>query len=217
MLGACLSRAQKEIKESPHLRKMADVEYAAPKSEKKVLETSLTFANECWEELETQTDTLKKEISKLKLQLSWTKKWVRHVQEKFSLSLRQIPSLVSAKQIHKAIRCPDLEMWDGNSWDNDDNDELEENSDYDLAPELRPSRPLVKTETTDEGGEQARTTVRTVLWSPAELAKWQEKSSRRPEEFEMESVCRVSLARGHQILLDEEEVGGCWGPGSNYY
>jgi len=41
-----------------------------------------------------------------------------------------------------------------------------------------------------------------------------------PEEFEMESVCRVSLTGGHQILLDEEEAGGCWGPGgttTNYY
>jgi len=50
-------------------------------------------------------------------------------------------------------------MWDGDFWDSDDNDELEENSDYDLASEPIPIRPLIKTETTDEGGEQARTTV----------------------------------------------------------
>jgi len=62
-----------------------------------------------------------------------------------------------------------------------------------LAPEPIPIRPLIKTETTDEGGEQARTTVRTIPWSPAELAKLQEKYSKHPEESETEYVCRVSL------------------------
>jgi len=29
----------------------------------------------------------------------------------------------------------------------------------------------------------------------------------------MEYVCRVSLTGGDRILLNEEEAGGCWGPG----
>jgi len=36
--------------------------------------------------------------------------------------------LVSAKQIHHLIQCADPETWDGDIWDSDDNDELEENS-----------------------------------------------------------------------------------------
>jgi len=124
-----------------------------------------------------------------------------------------IPCSVSAKQIRKLIQYADPETWDGDIWDSDDNDELEENSDYDLAPEPIPIRPLIKTETTNEGGEQARTTVRTIPWSPAELAKLQEKYSRCPEESEIEYVSRVSLTRGDRILLNEEEAGGYWGPG----
>jgi len=121
--------------------------------------------------------------------------------------------LVSAKQIHHLIQCADPETWDGDIWDSDDNDELEENSDYILAPEPIPIRPLIKTETTDEGEEQACTIVRTIPWSLAELVKLQEKYSRHPEEPEMEYVCRVSLTRGDRILLNEEEARGYEGPG----
>lgn len=43
VLGACLSCAQKEFKESPPPARIAHVEYPALKSENKVLETSLAF------------------------------------------------------------------------------------------------------------------------------------------------------------------------------
>lgn len=56
--------------------------------------------------------------------------------------------------------------------------------------------------------------MRTIPWSPAELAKLQEKYSRRLEESETEYVWRVSLmVGGNRVLLSEEEAGGCWGPG----
>ncbi|GAB0207183.1 hypothetical protein GRJ2_003183900 [Grus japonensis] len=122
-----------------------------------------------------------------------------------------MPSSVSAKQIHKLIHCADPETWDGDIWYDNDNDELVEN--FDLTPEPVPIRPLIKTETTNEGDDDVRTTIRTIPWSPAELAKLQEKYSRNPEESETEYVWRVSLTGGDRILLSEEEAGGYWGPG----
>ncbi|GAB0208766.1 pol-like protein ENS-3 [Grus japonensis] len=122
-----------------------------------------------------------------------------------------MPSSVSAKQIRKLIHCADPKTWDGDIWYDNDNDELVE--DFDLTPEPVPIRPLIKTETTNEGDDDVRTTVRTIPWSPAELAKLQEKYSRNPEESETEYVWRVSLTGGDRILLSEEEAGGYWGPG----
>ncbi|GAB0182736.1 hypothetical protein GRJ2_000738900 [Grus japonensis] len=122
-----------------------------------------------------------------------------------------MPSSVSAKQIRKLIHCADPKTWDGDIWYDNDNDELVEDSD--LTPEPVPTRSLIKTETTGEGDDDVHTTVRTVPWSPAELAKLQEKYSRNPEESETEYVWRVSLTGGDQILLSEEEAGGYWGPG----
>jgi len=55
-----------------------------------------------------------------------------------------------------------------------------------VAPEPIPIQPLIKTETTNEGGEQSHATVQTIPWSPVELAKLQGKYSRRPEESKME-------------------------------
>ncbi|GAB0206879.1 hypothetical protein GRJ2_003153500 [Grus japonensis] len=105
-----------------------------------------------------------------------------------------MPSSVSAKQIRKLIHCADPETWDGDIWYDNDNDELVE--DFDLTPEPVPIRPLIKTETTNEGDDDVRTTVRTIPWSPAELAKLQEKYSRNPEESETEYVWQVSLTGG---------------------
>jgi len=145
---------------------------------------------------ETEIYSLKGEIGCLKFQLFWANRREKHLEEKLNLSLNPIPSSVSAKQVHKLIQYVDPETWDGDIWDSDDNGELEENSDYDLASEPIPIPPLIKRETTEEGEEQACTTVRTTPWSPAELAKFQEKYSRRPGESETEYVCRVSLTGG---------------------
>ena len=113
----------------------------------------MTFEKESQKKLETLIDTLKGEISYLKSQLFEVNRWEKHLEEKLNLLLNQIPSSVSAKQIRKRIQYADPETWDGDIWDSDDNDELEENSDYDVAPGPIPIWPLIKTETTNEGGE----------------------------------------------------------------
>ena len=117
VLGACLSCAQKEINESLLPEKVADVEYAALKSENEVLNTSLTFEKESRKKLETQINTLKGEIGYLKSQLFWANKREKHLEEKLNLSLKQVPSSVSAKQIRKVIQHADPETWDGDVWD----------------------------------------------------------------------------------------------------
>ena len=43
--------------------------------------------------------------------------------------------MVSTKQIHKLMQRADPKTWDRDIWDSDDNNELEENSEYYLAPE----------------------------------------------------------------------------------
>ncbi|GAB0209719.1 hypothetical protein GRJ2_003437600 [Grus japonensis] len=214
VLGACLSCAQREIKECPPPEQIADVEYASLKSENEVL----TFEKEKGEKLGTRVDalvietqSLKTENRELKMLLASAERREKQLQEKLNLLLNQMPSSVSAKQIRKLIHCADPETWDGDIWYDNDNDELVEN--FDLTPEPVPIRPLIKTETTNEGDDDVRTTVRTIPWSPAELAKLQEKYSRNPEESETEYVWRVSLTGGDRILLSEEEAGGYWGPG----
>ncbi|GAB0210355.1 hypothetical protein GRJ2_003501300 [Grus japonensis] len=199
VLGACLSCAQREIKESPPPERIADVEYASLKSENEVLKTSLTFEKEKGDKLGTRVDalmiesqSLKTENRELKMLLASAERREKQLQEKLNLLLNQMPSSVSAKQIRKLIHCADPETWDGDIWY--DNDELVE--DFDLTPEPVPIRPLIKTETTNEGDDDVRTTVRTIPWSPAELAKLQEKYSRKPEESETEYVWRVSLTAG---------------------
>ncbi|GAB0204018.1 hypothetical protein GRJ2_002867400 [Grus japonensis] len=69
--------------------------------------------------------------------------------------------------------------------------------DSDLTPGSVPIRPLIKTKTTDDRDDDVRITVHTIPWSPAELAKLQEKYSRHPEESETEYACRVSLMEGN--------------------
>ncbi|GAB0206095.1 hypothetical protein GRJ2_003075100 [Grus japonensis] len=232
VLGACLSCAQKEIKTSPSPEQTADVEYASLKSENEVLKTSLTFEREENEKLKTsltlekenndkfgtQVDSLMSdnqnlntEIKEIKLLVGSFERREKQLQERLlNFLLDQMPSSVSAKQVRKLLRCADPETWDGDIWkDNDD----EPVADSNLTPESVPIRPLIKIETIDEGDDDIHTTVRTIPWSPAELAKLQEKYSRHPEESETEYVWRVSLTGGDQILLSEEEAEGCWGPG----
>ncbi|PKU33329.1 solute carrier family facilitated glucose transporter member hypothetical protein [Limosa lapponica baueri] len=90
----------------------------------------------------------------------------------------------STTQICKIIRHTNPETWDGDIWyDDDDSHEPEEGSNYDYTPETVSIWPLIKTEVTNEGGND-RTTMRTVPWSPTDLAKLQEKYSRSPGESE---------------------------------
>ncbi|NXO54347.1 POL5 protein, partial [Aramus guarauna] len=232
VLGACLSCAQKEIKTSPSPEQTADAEYASLKSENEVLKTSLTFEREENEKLKTsltlekenndkfgtQVDSLMSdnqnlntEIKEIKLLVGSFERREKQLQEKLlNFLLDQMPPSVSAKQVRKLLRCADSETWDGDNWkDNDD----EPVADSNITPESMPIRPLIKIETIDEGDDDVHTTARTIPWSPAELAKLQEKYSRHPEESETEYVWRVSLTGGDQILLSEEEAEGCWGPG----
>jgi len=88
VLGACLSCVQKEIKESPPPEKIADVEYAALKSENEVLKTSLTFEKESGEKFETQIDTLKGEIGYLKSQLFWANRREKYLEEKLNTLIK---------------------------------------------------------------------------------------------------------------------------------
>uniref|UniRef100_A0A8C8AQ15 Uncharacterized protein n=1 Tax=Otus sunia TaxID=257818 RepID=A0A8C8AQ15_9STRI len=75
-------------------------------------------------------------------------------------------------------------------------------------------RPLIKTETTEgQGGRAPQVTTRTTPYPATELAKIQEKYTRRSSETETEYVWRVSLTGGDRILLSEDEAQGYWGPG----
>uniref|UniRef100_A0A663LLW3 Uncharacterized protein n=1 Tax=Athene cunicularia TaxID=194338 RepID=A0A663LLW3_ATHCN len=75
-------------------------------------------------------------------------------------------------------------------------------------------RPLIKTETTEgQGGRAPQVTTRTTPYPATELAKIQEKYTRRAHETETEYVWRVSLTGGDRILLSEDEAQGYWGPG----
>ncbi|GAB0210313.1 hypothetical protein GRJ2_003497100 [Grus japonensis] len=159
----------------------------------------------------TDNQNLKTEIRELKLLLVSVERQEKQLQEKLNLLLIQILSSVSAKQLRKLTRCVDPETWDGDIWYDNDNDELV--ADSVLTPESVPIWLLIKNKTTDEGDNDVHTTIRTIPWSPAELAKLQEKYSRNPEESETEYVWRVSLTGGDRILLNEEEAGGYWGPG----
>ena len=216
VLGACLSCAQKEIKTSPSPERIADVEYASLKSENEVLKTSLTLEREENEKLKTSltlekenneklgtrvdslmsdNQNLNTEIRELKLLVATFERREKQLQENLlNFLLDQMPSSVSAKQVHKLIHCADPETWDGDIWNDNDDDELV--ADSVLTPKSVPMRPLIKTKTTDEGDDDVCTTVHTIPWSPAELAKLQEKYSRRPEESETEYVCRVSFTGG---------------------
>ncbi|XP_074787743.1 uncharacterized protein LOC141973269 [Athene noctua] len=75
-------------------------------------------------------------------------------------------------------------------------------------------RPLIKTETTEgQGGRAPQVTTRTTPYPATELAKIQEKYTRRAQETETEYVWRVSLTGGDRILLSEDEAQEYWGPG----
>uniref|UniRef100_A0A663MVR0 Uncharacterized protein n=1 Tax=Athene cunicularia TaxID=194338 RepID=A0A663MVR0_ATHCN len=75
-------------------------------------------------------------------------------------------------------------------------------------------RPLIKTETTEGQGRRApQVTTQTTPYPATELAKIQEKYTRRAQETETEYVWRVSLTGGDRILLSEDEAQGYWGPG----
>ncbi|XP_075604452.1 uncharacterized protein LOC142601014 [Balearica regulorum gibbericeps] len=233
VLGACLSCAQKEIKTSPSPERIADVEYASLKSENEVLKTSLTLEREENEKLKTSltlekenneklgtrvdslmsdNQNLNMEIRELKLLVATFERREKQLQENLlNFLLDQMPSSVSAKQVHKLIHCADPETWDGDIWNDNDNDELV--ADSVLTPKSVPMRPLIKNKTTDEGDDDVCTMVHTIPWSPAELAKLQEKYSRHLEESETEYVWRVSLTGGDRILLSEVEAEGYWGPG----
>lgn len=124
----------------------------------------------------TEKQSLETKIRELKLLLASAERWEKQLQEKLNLLLNQMPSSILAKQIHKLIHCADPETWDGDIWYDNDNE------DSNLTPEPIPIWPLVKTKTTNEGDDDVCTTVHTVPWSPAELAKLQEKYSRHLEE-----------------------------------
>ncbi|XP_074424775.1 uncharacterized protein LOC141735620 [Larus michahellis] len=76
-------------------------------------------------------------------------------------------------------------------------------------------RPLIKTETTDNGqaGGVSQVTTRMIPYSVTELSNIQEKYTRLAKVTETEYVWRVSLTGGDRILLSEDEAQGYWGPG----
>lgn len=206
VLGACLPCEEKEVKESPPPERIADVEYAALKSENEGLKTSLAFENEKQEKLGTEN-------RELKMLLASAERREKQLQEKLDLLLNQLPFSISDKQTHKIIHCTNPETWDGDICYSSDDNELVGHSDYDLTLEPVPIQPLIKTEITNDGDDNACATVQTTPWSPEKLAKLQEKYSRHPEESRMEYEWRVSLEAGESILLSGEEAGGCGGPG----
>lgn len=206
VLGAWSSCLQKEVKESCPPGRIADVEYAALKSENKGLKTSLVFEIEKQEKLGTEN-------RELKMLLALAERRERQLQEKFDLLLNQLPSSVSDKQTHKLIHCTNPETCNGDICYSSDNKELVGDSDYDFTLEPVPIQLLIKTETANDGKDNVCTTVQTIPWSLEKLAKLQEKYSRHPEESRMEHEWRVSLEGGDSISLSEEEAGGSGGPG----
>uniref|UniRef100_A0A8B9BR63 Uncharacterized protein n=1 Tax=Anser brachyrhynchus TaxID=132585 RepID=A0A8B9BR63_9AVES len=206
VLGNCLSSAQQGAKETPAPKLISDVEYTALKSENEALKSSLAFEREMGKTLGISVDKLLNENNKLLNENSHLKQLLK----KYNHLLNKIKSSALVKQVHRLMHSADPESWNGDIWfDSDDEVKKTANSE----PQSISLRPLVKTETTVNDGDEIRTTVRTIPWSPAELIKIQEKFSRRSGESEVKYVWRVSLEGGDQIMLSEEEAGGFWGPG----
>ncbi|KAK4824891.1 hypothetical protein QYF61_021131 [Mycteria americana] len=207
VLGACLSCAQQEAKETPAPKLVSDVEYTTLKSEDEVLKSSLACERDTGKTLGTGVDKLVSENNCLKSENSHLKQLLERVNH----LLDKMQPSAPVKQIRRLMRGANLEIWDGDLWFDNDDGEVEGTSDS--KPQLIFSRPLVKTETAVDDDDKIRTTVRTTPCSPAELIKIQEKFSRRSGESEVEYVWRVSLEGGDRIMLSEEEAGGFWGPG----
>ncbi|XP_071657723.1 uncharacterized protein [Patagioenas fasciata] len=83
---------------------------------------------------------------------------------------------------------------------------------YDEFPHVRPS---VKTEYfyANEEDTDPHITTKQTPYSATELTKLKKEYGRLPKESETEYVWRVSLTRGDQIRLSEQEANGYWGHG----
>ncbi|XP_068523233.1 uncharacterized protein [Anas acuta] len=205
VLGACLSCARQEAKETPAPKVISDAEHTALKSEIDVLKSSLAFERETGKTLGIRVDKLLDENDKLVHENNHLKQLL----ERVSHLLNKVQPCAPVKQIRRLLHSVEPESWDSDFW-SDSDDGVEEISDSE--PQSISLRPLVKTETTVDDNDEIRTTVRKIPLPPAELVKIQEKFSRWSGESEVEYVCRVSL-RGDRMMLSEEEVGGFWGPG----
>eukprot|EP00075_Anas_platyrhynchos_P014902 XP_027304155.1 uncharacterized protein LOC113841671 [Anas platyrhynchos] len=195
VLGACLSCARQEAKETPAPKVISDAEHTALKSEIDVLKSSLAFERETGKTLGIRVDKLLDENDKLVHENNHLKQLL----ERVSHLLNKVQPCAPVKQIRGVLHNAEPESWDSDFW-SDSDDGVEEISDSE--PQSISLRPLVKTETTVDDNDEIRTTVRTIPLPPAELVKIQEKFSRRSGESEVEYVCQVSLKTcGHQ-----------WGP-----
>ncbi|XP_068510595.1 uncharacterized protein [Anas acuta] len=227
VLGACLSCAQQEAKETPAPKLISDAEHTALKSEIEVFKSSLAFERETGKTLGIRVDKLLDENNKLSIEndklvtendklVSENDKLVHennHLKQllvRVSHLLNKVQPCAPVKQIRGVLHNAEPESWDSDFW-SDSDDGVEEISDSE--PQSISLRPLVKTETAVDDNDEIRTTVRTIPLPPAELVKIQEKFSRRSGESEVEYVCRVSLKGGDRMMLSEEEVGGFWRPG----
>ena len=213
VLGACLSCAQQEAKETPAPKLISDAEHTALKSEIEVLKSSLAFERETGKTLGIRVDKLLDENDKLVSEndkLVSENNHLKQLLEKVSHLLNKVQPCAPVKQIRRVLHSAEPESWDSDFW-SDSDDGVEEISDSE--PQSISLRPLVKTETAVVDNDEICTTVQMIPLSPAELVKIQEKFSRRSEESEVEYVCRVSLKGGDRMMLSEEEVGGFWRPG----
>ncbi|XP_068521596.1 uncharacterized protein [Anas acuta] len=234
VLGACLSCAQQETKETPAPKLISDAEHTALKSEIEVFKSSLAFERETGKTLGIRVDKLLDENNKLSIEndklvtendklvtendklvsendkLVHENNHLKQLLERVSHLLNKVQPCAPVKQIRGVLHNAEPESWDSDFW-SDSDDGVEEISDSE--PQSISLRPLVKTETAVDDNDEIRTTVRTIPLPPAELVKIQEKFSRRSGESEVEYVCRVSLKGGDRMMLSEEEVGGFWRPG----
>lgn len=210
VLGACLSCAQQEARETPAPNLISAVEYATLKSENEVLKSSLALQKETGEKLRTHVDKLVSENECLGNQNAQLKILL----ERVTGLLDKMQPSTQVQQIRKLMCYPNSGTQTGDFLSNsEDDEEEEEERTFTLKSQVFPLRPLVKTETAVDDDDEIHTTVRTVPRTPTELTKIREKYSRRPEESAVEYVWRVSSEGGDRIVLSEEEAGDSWGPG----
>ncbi|XP_059347489.1 uncharacterized protein LOC132086046 [Ammospiza nelsoni] len=76
-------------------------------------------------------------------------------------------------------------------------------------------KPLIKTECNYINNEDfsPHKTTKEIPYTATELTKLAKQYGLLPQKSETEHICQVSLTGGDQILLSEQEAGGCWGHG----